>query len=81
MGANEPSEKADSAKQKKTVLSYQVGDIVQMKKPHPCGSKEWEILRTGADIKLRCKGCGHEVMLSRMTFEKAARKILGQKPQ
>ena len=50
-----------------------------MKKPHPCGSKEWEILRTGADFKLRCKGCEHEIMIPRRTFEKSVRRISGQR--
>ena len=49
---------------------YQVDDIVCMKKPHPCGSKEWKILRTGTDIKMQCQGCGHEVMIPRQKFEK-----------
>ena len=40
---------------------YEVGDIVKLKKPHPCGSHEWEILRVGADFRLKCTGCGHEV--------------------
>lgn len=80
-GAVGTSESADTEKQKKAVIPYRVGDTVKMKKPHPCGSKEWEILRTGADFKLRCKGCGHEIMLSRRAFEKAARSILGQKTQ
>ena len=38
---------------------YEVGDIVKLKKPHPCGSSEWEILRVGADFRLKCTGCGH----------------------
>ena len=42
---------------------YEVGDIVKLKKPHPCGSPEWEILRVGADFRLKCTGCGHQVML------------------
>ncbi|MDE6712558.1 MAG: DUF951 domain-containing protein [Lachnospiraceae bacterium] len=62
-------------------MPYRIGDIVQMKKPHPCGSKEWEILRTGADFKLRCKGCEHEIMISRRTFEKSVRSISRQRPQ
>ena len=40
---------------------YEVGDIVKLKKPHPCGSKQWKVLRTGMDFKLSCTGCGHEV--------------------
>lgn len=44
-------------------MDVQVGDILTMKKPHPCGSKQWKVLRTGMDFKLSCVGCGHEVML------------------
>ena len=51
-------------------------DRVELKKPHPCGAKEWEIVRVGMDIKLRCTGCGHEVMLPRSKAEKSIRKIL-----
>ena len=42
---------------------YEVGDIVKLKKQHPCGSHEWEILRVGADFRLKCTGCGHQIML------------------
>ena len=49
---------------------YEVGDIVQLKKKHPCGSTEWQILRVGADFKLKCTGCGHEIMVSRTMVEK-----------
>ena len=38
---------------------FEVGDVIRMKKPHPCGSSEWEIRRVGADFRLKCKGCGH----------------------
>ena len=51
-------------------------DCVELKKPHPCGSTKWEILRVGMDIKLRCLGCGHELMLPRSKAEKSIRKIL-----
>ena len=44
-------------------MVYEVGDIVKLKKPHPCGSHEWEILRVGADFRLKCAGCGHQVMM------------------
>lgn len=50
-------------------------DKLTMKKPHPCGSKDWIVLRTGADIKLRCLGCGHEVMLPRFKVEKNIKAI------
>ena len=44
-------------------MQFSVGDIVQMKKDHPCGSNQWEILRTGIDFRIKCCGCGHMVML------------------
>ena len=47
-----------------------------MKKEHPCGSKEWLVLRTGMDFRLRCRGCGHEVMLPRSKAEKNIRNII-----
>ena len=49
---------------------YAVGDIVKLKKPHPCGSNDWEILRVGADFRLRRTGCGHQIMLPRKQVEK-----------
>jgi len=51
------------------------GDVVIMKKPHPCGGNEWEILRSGADFKIKCVKCGHMVMLDRVKFEKGVKKI------
>ncbi len=54
-------------------MEYNIGDIVKTKKNHPCGSKEWEITRTGVDFKLKCCGCGHTVMLPR---EKALKIIV-----
>lgn len=53
--------------------NYQVGDIVKLKKPHPCGSSEWEILRVGADFRLKCTGCGHQIMVARRLVEKNTR--------
>lgn len=53
--------------------NYEVGDIVKLKKPHPCGSHEWEILRVGADFRLKCMGCGHQVMMPRKLVEKNTR--------
>ena len=57
-------------------MDVRVGDILEMKKAHPCGSTRWEILRVGMDIKLKCLGCGHELMLPRSKAEKSIRKIL-----
>ena len=56
-------------------VEIQVGDILTMKKQHPCGEKRWEVLRIGADFKLRCLGCGREVMGARSKFEKNIRQI------
>jgi len=57
-------------------MDIQVGDILTMKKAHPCGSKEWLVLRTGMDFRLHCQGCGHEVLLPRSKAEKNIRQIL-----
>ncbi|MDR1688590.1 MAG: DUF951 domain-containing protein [Clostridiales bacterium] len=59
-------------------LELNVGDIVRMKKPHPCGGYEWEILRTGADFRIRCITCSHMVMLSRVKFEKGVKKVVSR---
>ena len=56
-------------------MDIQVGDILTMKKAHPCGCKQWEVLRTGADFRLRCCGCGHELMGPRSKFEKSIRQV------
>ena len=52
-----------------------VGDIVTLKKPHPCGSSRWEVLRVGADFRLRCTGCGRLTMLSRRRVESRTRRV------
>ena len=56
-------------------MDIQVGNIVKLKKQHPCGNFEWEVLRIGADFKLKCMGCGHIIMVSRSTVEKNVRSI------
>ncbi len=56
-------------------MDIRVGDILTMKKPHPCGEKRWKVLRIGADFKLRCLGCGHEIMGARQKFEKQIRAV------
>lgn len=62
------------------MLYYKVGDIVTMKKGHPCGENMWEILRTGVDIKLECTGCNRQIWMPRIDFEKRVRKIkVGEK--
>lgn len=59
------------------ITEYNLGTVVQMKKQHPCGSYQWEVIRLGADIKIKCLGCGRLVMLPRSKFEKDAKKVLG----
>lgn len=54
---------------------YKIGDVVTLKKGHPCGANEWEILRTGVDVRLRCVGCDREVWMPRIDFNKRIRKI------
>ena len=56
-------------------MDLKLHDIVEMKKEHPCGSRRWEVLRVGMDLKLRCCGCGHEVMLPRSKAEKNIRNV------
>lgn len=56
-------------------MDIQVGDVIKLKKPHPCGSKEWEVLRIGMDFRLKCMGCGHQIMVPRKQIEKNIRGI------
>jgi len=60
----------------KNSKEYKLGSIVMMKKNHPCGSNLWEIIRVGADIKIKCKGCNHEVMIDRKEFNKKIKKVV-----
>ena len=64
-------------------MNIQVGDVLQMKKTHPCGGREWLVLRVGMDFRLRCQTCGREVMILRSKAEKSVKKDLpqGQEPQ
>ena len=56
-------------------MDISVGDILTMKKQHPCGSNRWEVLRIGADFKIKCLGCGHEVMNTRSKVEKNIKSV------
>jgi hypothetical protein len=56
--------------------TFSLGDRVILKKPHACGENRWEIVRVGADVKLKCTGCGRVVMLDRLDFLKRAKKLL-----
>ena len=59
-------------------MDIHLGDILEMKKAHPCGQKQWLVLRTGADFRLRCLGCRHELMIPRFKAEKNIRKVIRQ---
>lgn len=56
-------------------MKFEPGDVVKLKKKHPCGSFEWEILRVGADFRLKCIGCGHQVMMARTLLEKNVKEV------
>ncbi|MDQ2153022.1 DUF951 domain-containing protein [Limosilactobacillus fermentum] len=60
---------------------YALNDIVEMKKPHPCGVNRWQIIRVGADIKIECTSCSHIVMMSRYDFNKRLKKVLERAEQ
>ena len=57
-------------------MELNLPDILELKKEHPCGSKRWEVLRVGMDIKLRCLGCSHELMAPRRKVEKSMKRIV-----
>lgn len=58
---------------------FNLGDVVEMKKQHPCGSYNWEIIRLGADIKIKCVSCNRIIMIPRSKFEKSVKKIVESK--
>lgn len=60
---------------------FQLGDVVMMKKAHPCGTNEMEIIRMGMDIRVRCLGCQHSVLIPRAKFESKMKKVLRSAPQ
>ena len=57
-------------------MDIKVGDVLRLKKEHPCGSREGQVLRSGADFRLKCTGCGHQIMIPRRQAEKNIREIL-----
>jgi len=62
-------------------MHIEVGNILEMKKAHPCGAVRWRVLRTGADIRMCCLGCGHEVMRPRSIVERSIRSVLTENPE
>ena len=57
-------------------MDIRLNDILVMKKAHPCGDKQWKVLRVGADFRLKCLGCGHEIMAPRLKAEKNIRNVI-----
>ena len=80
---NKCRSKQQSGPSLEAAMDIHVNDVLKMKKPHPCGSQDWLVLRVGMDFKMRCQGCGHEVMLPRSKAEKNIRKVFreGQEVQ
>ncbi len=60
---------------------YDLNDIVEMKKPHPCGANKWKIIRLGMDIRIKCEGCGHSVLIPRKDFVRKMKKVLEKHEQ
>ena len=57
-------------------MDINVGDVLKLNTQHPCGSREWEVLRVGADFRLKCLGCGHQIMIARKLLEKNVKEIV-----
>jgi hypothetical protein len=56
--------------------TFELNDIVEMKKPHPCGENRWKIIRLGADIRIKCLGCSHSVLIPRREFNRKLKKVI-----
>lgn len=59
-------------------MEIKVGDVVRLRKMHPCGSDQWRVVRVGADIKIKCQGCNHQVLLERRIFERKVKAFVPQ---
>lgn len=57
---------------------FELNDLVEMKKPHPCGTNSWKIIRMGMDVRIKCMGCNHSVLIPRKEFERKMKKIIGK---
>lgn len=62
-------------------MDIRVGDVIKTKKPHPCGANEWDVLRTGIDFRIKCRGCGHMLMLPRKSIEKSIKEVIAEEPK
>lgn len=61
------------------IINPELGDVVMMKKPHACGENKWQVIKLGVDLKLKCLGCNHEIVLSRVDFSKRFKKKVDDK--
>ena len=57
------------------VKQFGLNDVVEMKKQHPCGTNSWRVIRVGADIRIKCLGCGHSILIPRNEFTKKMKKV------
>lgn len=62
------------------IVEFRLADVVRLRKPHPCGSDQWRVIRLGADIGLRCQGCGRRVLLERAVLERRLKGFLERGP-
>lgn len=58
------------------IIKFEIGDIVELKKPHPCGSKQFKILRVGSEMRILCLGCSHDMTIDRVKLEKSVRRFI-----
>ncbi|MBE6545959.1 MAG: DUF951 domain-containing protein [Ruminococcaceae bacterium] len=57
------------------IIKFQIGDIVELKKPHPCGTKRFKVMRVGSEMRIICEGCGRDMVMDRLKLEKATKKL------
>jgi hypothetical protein len=57
---------------------FQLNDVVEMKKSHPCGTNKWKIIRLGMDIRIKCEGCQHSVLIPRKEFTRKVKKVISK---
>ena len=61
-----------------SILQIHVGDVLELRKPHPCGNTSFKVLRLGSEVKILCLGCGHDMTLERIKLERAVKKVVSQ---
>lgn len=58
------------------IISIRVGDVLELKKPHPCGERRFKVMRTGSEVRILCAGCGRDMTLERIKLEKAIKRVI-----